>query len=247
MPLQDQARAALRVVVDLNASVVVLPYDADVVRQQYCGGPGVDPVALDRVFDAAYHQADPFCCGVFHWSGFGVGHSIRRVSALVRRRSPPSCLPGPRPHWSVGAVGRFRDRAGCRDHDPQLASRYSSASEEIAGSLVRSRTLARGIESMTFDIVALIFGFVGLALVINRNTMQLRRDIADEVGGLRRELGGQVEALRTEMNRRFDEASMESTRRFDMLGRDTANLRERMARVEERGGISPEPRDQNAA
>ena len=156
MPLQDQARAALRVVVDLNASVVVLPYDADVVRQQYCGGPGVDPVALDRVFDAAYHQADPFCCGVFHWSGFGVGHSIRRVSALVRRRSPPSCLPGPRPHWSVGAVGRFRDRAGCRDHDPQLASRYSSASEEIAGSLVRSRTLARGIESMTFDIVALI-------------------------------------------------------------------------------------------
>ena len=100
---------------------------------------------------------------------------------------------------------------------------------------------------MTFDIVALIFGFVGLALVINRNTMQLRRDIADEVGGLRRELGGQVEALRTEMNRRFDEASMESTRRFDMLGRDTANLRERMARVEERGGISPEPRDQNAA
>ena len=53
--------------------------------------------------------------------------------------------------------------------------------------------------------------------------------------------------FRTEMNRRFDEASMESTRRFDMLGRDTANLRERMARVEERGGISPEPRDQNAA
>ena len=85
---------------------------------------------------------------------------------------------------------------------------------------MRSRTLARGIESMTFDIVALIFGFVGLALVINRNTMQLRTDIVDEVGGLRRELGGQVEALRTEMNRRFDEASMESTRRSDMLDRD---------------------------
>lgn len=72
---------------------------------------------------------------------------------------------------------------------------------------------------MTFEVFTLVIGFMALVIVMNRSMMALRSD---------------MNQLRTEMNRRFDEANTEMNRRFDMISHDVADLRERVARVEER-------------
>ena len=117
---------------------------------------------------------------------------------------------------------------------------------------------------MNYEIVTLVIGFVGLAVILNRNTValtgrmdQLRSDLAGQTekvrAELRAELAGQIgslgtelNAFRTGMNRRFDDAGVETNRRFDGLGRDIGALRERMARVEEAGGAGAETRSRSA-
>ena len=117
---------------------------------------------------------------------------------------------------------------------------------------------------MNYEILTMVMGFVGLAVILNRNTValtgrmdQLRSELAGQSekvrSELRTELAGQIgtlrtelNAFRTEMNRRFDDDGVETNRRFDALGRDIGDLRERMARVEEAGGAGAETRSRSA-
>ena len=111
---------------------------------------------------------------------------------------------------------------------------------------------------MNYELFALIVGFMGLAFIMNRNTVTLmghmeqmrketnqrleefRKDTNERFDGIRTETGERIESMRqemnqfrTEMNRRFDQANMEMNRCFDTISHDIADLRERMTRVGE--------------
>ena len=123
--------------------------------------------------------------------------------------------------------------------------------------------------TMNYELFTLIFGFMGLALIVGRNSLkltermeqmrketnqrleelqkdtnqrleELRKKIDARFDQIQTETGQRIESMReemsqfrTEMNRRFDEANIEMNRRFDTISHDVADLRERMARVEE--------------
>ena len=124
---------------------------------------------------------------------------------------------------------------------------------------------------MDYELFALIVGFMGLAFIMNRNTValtgrieQMRKETNQRLEEIRKDTSERFERMgaetgerfadmrkemnqfRTEMNRRFDEANIEMNRRFDTISHDIADLRERMARVEENLRNS-KTRDQNAA
>ena len=59
---------------------------------------------------------------------------------------------------------------------------------------------------MNYEILTSVVGFMGLALIINRNTVtltgrmeQLRRDMTAEIGGVRAEFRTEIGGLRTEL------------------------------------------------
>ncbi|MYD85407.1 MAG: hypothetical protein F4Y14_04040 [Acidobacteria bacterium] len=103
--------------------------------------------------------------------------------------------------------------------------------------------------NMNYDLFAMIIAFIALTLIMNRHTVTLTRQVEQ----LRKETEQRFEnsrnemnQFRTEMNRRFDEANTERNRRFDRLRHDMADLRERMARIDE-NLRTRETRPQNAA
>ena len=92
------------------------------------------------------------------------------------------------------------------------------------------------MSELDFEVVSLVVGFLGLAYILNRNTLST----LDKVEQLRKETNQRFEQLhnemvhlRTEMNQRFDGSTNIMNGRFDTMGQDIASLRERTARFEE--------------
>ena len=112
---------------------------------------------------------------------------------------------------------------------------------------------------LDFEVISLVVGFLGLAYMLNRNTLstldkveQLRKDTNQRFDQIQavterrfEQLHNEMVQFRTEMNQRFDGSINIINGRFDTMGQDIASLRERTARFEE--NEKNRRREQNAA